>query len=62
MSARHELAESSQELGTLEINSQVQEKFLLQEEFRNAVARQEFVLYYQPQVDLRSGKFLRSKH
>ena len=28
----------------------------LQEELRNAVARSEFVLLYQPQVDLRTGR------
>jgi diguanylate cyclase (GGDEF)-like protein/PAS domain S-box-containing protein len=39
-----------------ELNSRNQEKFLLQEELRNALARGEFVLLYQPQVDLRSGK------
>ena len=31
-------------------------KFLLQEELRNAVARSQFVLLYQPQVDLRTGR------
>jgi diguanylate cyclase (GGDEF)-like protein/PAS domain S-box-containing protein len=40
---------------TPELNTKVHEKFLLQEELRNAVARSEFVLHYQPQVDLRSG-------
>jgi diguanylate cyclase (GGDEF)-like protein/PAS domain S-box-containing protein len=38
------------------LNSRNQEKFLLQEELRNALARGEFVLLYQPQIDLRSGK------
>ncbi|MGD0764244.1 MAG: diguanylate cyclase, partial [Roseiarcus sp.] len=41
---------------TPELNARVHEKFLLQEELRNAVARREFVLYYQPQVDLRTGR------
>lgn len=41
---------------TPELNIKVHEKFLLQEELRNAVARSEFVLLYQPQVDLRTGK------
>ncbi len=39
-----------------ELNTKVREKFLLQEELRIALARSEFVLFYQPQVDLRSGR------
>ncbi len=39
-----------------EFNTRAHEKFVLQEELRNAVARSEFVLLYQPQVDLRSGR------
>ena len=38
------------------MNTKVHGKFLLQEELRNAVARSEFVLFYQPQVDLRTGR------
>ena len=34
----------------------MREKFVFQEELRNAVARGEFVLHYQPQVDLRTGR------
>jgi diguanylate cyclase (GGDEF)-like protein len=41
---------------TPELNTKVHEKFLLQEELRNAVARSEFVLHYQPQVDLHTGR------
>ena len=41
---------------TAELNTKVHERFLLQEELRNAVARSEFVLHYQPQVDLRTGR------
>ena len=41
---------------TPELNTKVHGKFLLQEELRNAVARSEFVLHYQPQVDLRTGR------
>ena len=41
---------------TPEMNTKVHEKFILQEELRNAVARSEFVLLYQPQVDLRTGR------
>ncbi len=39
---------------TPELNTKVHEKFLLQEQLRYAVARSEFVLFYQPQVDLRT--------
>jgi EAL domain-containing protein (putative c-di-GMP-specific phosphodiesterase class I) len=38
------------------LNTKAHEKFVLQEELRNAVANSEFVLNYQPQVDLRSGR------
>lgn len=38
-----------------EFNTRAHEKFVLQEELRNALARSEFILLYQPQVDLRSG-------
>ena len=41
---------------TPELNAKMREKFLLQEELRNAIARCEFVLLYQPQVDLRTGR------
>jgi diguanylate cyclase (GGDEF)-like protein len=41
---------------TPELNTKVHEKFLLQEEMRNAVARSEFILLYQPQVDLRTER------
>ncbi len=41
---------------TPEINLKVHEKFKLQEELREAVTRSEFILHYQPQADLRTGK------
>lgn len=41
---------------TPELNVRVHEKFSLQEELRNAIAREEFTLLYQPQVDLRTGR------
>jgi diguanylate cyclase (GGDEF)-like protein/PAS domain S-box-containing protein len=41
---------------TPELNAKVHEQFELLEELRNAVARGEFVLHYQPQVDLRTGR------
>jgi diguanylate cyclase (GGDEF)-like protein/PAS domain S-box-containing protein len=37
------------------LNSKAHGQFLLQNELRNAVQRSEFVLLYQPQVDLRTG-------
>jgi diguanylate cyclase (GGDEF)-like protein/PAS domain S-box-containing protein len=41
---------------TPELNTKVHEKLVLQEELRNAIARSEFLLLYQPQVDLRTGR------
>jgi diguanylate cyclase (GGDEF)-like protein len=41
---------------TPELNAKVHENFLFQEELRSAVARSEFVLLYQPQIDLRTGR------
>lgn len=41
---------------TPDLNAKAHEKLLLQKELRNAVARSEFVLLYQPQVDLRTGR------
>jgi EAL domain-containing protein (putative c-di-GMP-specific phosphodiesterase class I) len=41
---------------TPELNTKVHEKFTLQSELRNAILRSEFVLRYQPQVDLRTGR------
>jgi diguanylate cyclase (GGDEF)-like protein/PAS domain S-box-containing protein len=41
---------------TPELNTKAHEKFTLQTELRNALLRSEFVLLYQPQVDLRSGR------
>jgi len=43
---------------TPEMNMRIQEKLLLQEELRSAILSREFVLHYQPQVDLRTGKVL----
>jgi diguanylate cyclase (GGDEF)-like protein/PAS domain S-box-containing protein len=41
---------------TPELNAKVHEKLALQEELRNAIARSEFFLLFQPQVDLRTGR------
>ena len=41
---------------TPELNTRAQEQFLLQQQLRDAVVRSEFVLFYQPQVDLRSER------
>ena len=41
---------------TPELNTKIHEKFQLQKELRNAVAHSEFILHYQPQIDLRSGR------
>ncbi|WP_245446041.1 bifunctional diguanylate cyclase/phosphodiesterase [Mesorhizobium kowhaii] len=51
-----ELGRDNFQFYTPEFNSRAHEKFVLQGELRNAVARSEFVLLYQPQVDLRSGR------
>ena len=50
-----EIGRDSFQFYTPQLNTKVHERFLLQEELRNAVARSEFVLHYQPQVDLRTG-------
>ncbi len=41
---------------TTDLNLKVREKFILQGEMRDALTRSEFLLLYQPQVDLRSGR------
>ena len=46
---------------TPELNTKVHEKFLLQEELRNAVARSEFVLHYQPEGRFAHGARLRRR-
>ena len=41
-----------------EFDPKSQENFILQEELRDAIARNEFTLLYQPQVDLNTGEIL----
>ena len=41
---------------TADLNIKARERLLLHEELRNAIARNEFVLFYQPQLDLQTGK------
>lgn len=38
------------------LNTKAHEKFVLQTELRSAITRSEFVLHYQPQVDLMTGR------
>ncbi len=51
-----EVGRDNSQFYTPELNTKVHGKFLLQEELRSAVARSEFVLHYQPQVELRTGR------
>jgi diguanylate cyclase (GGDEF)-like protein/PAS domain S-box-containing protein len=53
-----ELGHNRCEFYTREMNIRIHEKRELQEGLRNAILRQEFVLLYQPQVDLQSGSVL----
>jgi diguanylate cyclase (GGDEF)-like protein len=41
---------------TAEMNARIHERLALQQELRNALVRSQFILDYQPQVDLRSGR------
>ena len=41
---------------TLELNAQASERFQLSNELRRALERDEFVLYYQPQIELATGR------
>jgi diguanylate cyclase (GGDEF)-like protein/PAS domain S-box-containing protein len=41
---------------TAEMNAKAHQRFAMQDEMRKAIARSEFYLDYQPQVDLRSGR------
>lgn len=50
-----ELGKSSFKFFTNELNLKVSERFTLQAELRDALEREEFVLYYQPQFELRTN-------
>ncbi|MDQ5910464.1 MAG: hypothetical protein QG599_2560 [Pseudomonadota bacterium] len=43
---------------TPEMHERINERLTLENSLRQALARQEFVLYYQPQIDLRSGRMV----
>jgi diguanylate cyclase (GGDEF)-like protein len=51
-----EIGRDNFQLYTPELNVKIHEKFVMQEELRSAVARADFVLHYQPQIDLKSGR------
>jgi diguanylate cyclase (GGDEF)-like protein len=51
-----ELGRNNYQFYTAEMNAKVHEKLALQEGLRNAIAGSEFLLLYQPQVNLQSGQ------
>lgn len=51
-----ELGRNNYQFYTADMNAKVHEKLALQEALRNAIAGSEFMLLYQPQVDLKSGQ------
>src|SRR5262249_45080864 len=51
-----EIGRDNFQLYTPDLNLKVHETFVMQEELRTAVARADFVLRYQPQIDLKSGR------
>jgi len=51
-----ELGRNNYQFYTPEMNAKVHEKLVLQEGLRNAIASNEFMLLYQPQVNLKSGQ------
>jgi diguanylate cyclase (GGDEF)-like protein len=53
-----ELGRNNYQFYAAELNSKIHEKLAMQEGLRNAVARSEFELLYQPKVDLPSGKVI----
>ncbi|WP_150807509.1 EAL domain-containing protein [Pseudomonas fluorescens] len=53
-----ELGRNSYQFYTHEMNSKVQGKLAMQDGLRNALNHNEFLLLYQPQVDLQSGRII----
>lgn len=53
-----ELGRNNYQFYTSDMNRQVHEKLAMHEGLRNAIARNELFLMYQPQVDMRSGKIV----
>ncbi|OJF99107.1 histidine kinase [Rhizobium sp. 58] len=51
-----EIGRNNLQLFNVEMAAKAHEKLLHQEELRDAIARQEFVLHYQPQVNLHTGR------
>jgi len=51
-----EIGRDNVQFYTPALNSSAHEKFKLHEELRNALARNELVLFYQPQVNLKTGQ------
>jgi diguanylate cyclase len=41
-----------------EMSQEVKQNFMIESEFANAILRSQFVLYYQPQVDINNGKLI----
>lgn len=53
-----EMGHNRYQFYTAEMNTRIHEKLELHEGLRSAIARKEFRLYYQPQVDLRGGRIV----
>ena len=58
MQRAKEMGRDNFQFYTPALNARVHERFQLQEELRNAIAREEFFLLFQPQVDLRTGRIV----